>query len=159
MKIFLRLSVMAQSVVVFAVFSLASTPTSAMSADSDQEASEAAVPLRVGGSYKIEKIEKQTDGSFKIAFVSEVKTGRFDQLELHSDHVHFGVREGQTLRLSAEIRSEVNGKAEISQVVLFLQGSHGQTPVWLLSKSVPISDLGAARYLEMHAPATDFQIL
>lgn len=114
---------------------------------------------KVGGDYKVAKIERQISGVFYVEFQAIHPTGRFDQLRLESDHVHVAVKVGQVLRLSAEVMGENGPLAEVSQVVLFIPGQSGHVPVWLLSKKALGRDLKAVRYLEMHAPANDFVIM
>ena len=115
--------------------------------------------LRVGGTYTVQEINKNDDRDFTIVFVSTAPSGRFDELRLDSDHVHVAVREGQEVRLSAEILQEKGSKADVAQVVLFLNGRVGRTPVWLLSNKAKHADLRGARYLEMHVPLNDYFVL
>jgi len=114
---------------------------------------------RVGGDYKVAAVDRTDDGSFLIEFKSTHPTGKFDVLRLSSDHVHVAVKVGATLRLSAEILSARGREADVSQVVLFLPGRVGRVPVWLLSNKVPTRDLRATKYLEMHAPSTDYMVM
>jgi hypothetical protein len=114
---------------------------------------------RVGGDYKVTKIERDGAGVFHIEFHSTQSSGRFDILKLESDHVHVAVKVGQVLRLSAEIMEERGSEAHVSQVVLFLNGQSGRVPVWLLSRKAMGRDLKAVRYLEMHVPANDFVVM
>lgn len=115
---------------------------------------------RIGGNFKIERIEKLSDADFRISFVSQVETGRFDRLTLRSDHVHLSMQEGQVIRLSAEVLKTASGKeVEVTQVLLFLSHSeYGTTPVWLLSSQHPTRDFRGSRWLDMHAPQADFLI-
>jgi len=69
------------------------------------------------------------------------------------------VKIGQRVRLSAEVLSVSDNVAEVSQVLLFLRTGQGRVPVWLLSTKAVGGSLNAARYLEMHVPATDYFIL
>ncbi len=55
--------------------------------------------LRAGGNYLVAAVEQLKDGGFHITFESAVKTGRFDQLDMVTDHVHFSIKKGETLRL------------------------------------------------------------
>lgn len=119
--------------------------------------SDRAEVLRVGGVYSIARIDKVEGGGFRIEFHNDEVKGRFQTLKLESDHVNMGVSVGQKLRLSAEVLKEKGNEAEVSQVLLFLPHAEGPVPVWLLSKKG--GELRGARYLEMHAPTTDYQIL
>lgn len=112
---------------------------------------------RVGGNYLIKKIEKKSDRYFQITFESVKKTGKFDRLVLDSDHVHFSVKEGQQLRISAEIAEYTRAEAKVSQVLLFLPHVQGYTPVWILSRNRRRS-LRGSKFLEMHAPQSDYRI-
>lgn len=109
---------------------------------------------RVGGTYRVASIEKIADQDFRITFENPAGT-KHRTLLLISDHVHIGVKQGQMLRLSAEILRETKEVTEISQVLLFLPGQQGATPVWMLSKHSNL-ELRGARYLEMHAPSSDY---
>jgi hypothetical protein len=116
--------------------------------------------LRIGGQYRIQKIEKLGDQDFRITFQGEPATGRYDTLVLRSDHIHVGVQEGQVLRLTAEVIKDRGPVLEVTQVLLFLNHrEYGSTPVWLLSKNHVTRDFRGARWLEMHAPQADFLIL
>jgi len=115
--------------------------------------------LRVGGDYTVSSIDKAGEGAFKIEFKAVTPSGRFDTLKLESDHVHVAVRVGQKIRLSAEILAEAGPSAEVSQLVLFLENPQGPVPVWLLSNKAPAGELRGSRYLEMHAPMNDYQVM
>jgi len=113
--------------------------------------------IRVGGDYEVMSI-KEKDGGFTIDFQAVTKTGKFDRLRLDSDHVHFAVKEGQKLRLSAEVVAANKDIAEVSQVLLFLPHDQGALPVWLLSRQAGSADLRSSRYLQMHAPQADYSV-
>ena len=115
--------------------------------------------LRVGGDYQVAAIDQAPNGTFTVEFKALKQTGRFDLLRLTSDHVHVAVRLGQTLRLSAEVIATTGPAAEVTQLVIFFPSPQGRVPVWLLSSRLPAGDLTATRYLEMHAPLTDYRIL
>jgi hypothetical protein len=114
---------------------------------------------RIGGLFKITRIEKLGDKDFRIKFESEPKTGKHDKLVLRSDHVHLAMQEGQVLRLSAEVLRDKSSELEVTQVLLFLPGEHGTAPIWLLSSDHPNRDFRGARWLDMHAPQADYTIL
>ncbi len=113
---------------------------------------------RVGGVYFVKSLDRQEDGTFIVMFESETATGKYDLLKLESEHVHIGVQPGQKLRLSAEILSSQGNTSEVAQVLLFIPGAGGPTPIWMLSKKNASRDLNGARYLEMHAPQSDFRV-
>ena len=114
---------------------------------------------KVGGIYEVKDIEKRPNNTFLIKFESTTKTGRYDTLVLESDHVHMGLEVGAKLRLSAQILEERGATAEVAQVLLFLPVGQTHVPVWLLSRKAPAGDLKASKYLEMHAPTSDYTIL
>jgi hypothetical protein len=114
---------------------------------------------RIGGLFRIARIEKLGDKDFRIKFESESKTGKNDNLTLRSDHIHLAMQEGQVLRLSAEVLRDTTSELEVTQVLLFLPGEHGSAPIWLLSTDHPSRDFRGARWLDMHAPQADFTIL
>lgn len=116
---------------------------------------------RVGGNYSVREIKKKKNSTV-ITFEAEVKNGRADYIVLEADHVHVGVREGQNLRISAEVEWKSGGdsvKVKATQVLLFLPKKGGAVPVWLLSKKGRSNDLRGSSYLKMHNPQSDFVIL
>jgi len=113
---------------------------------------------RVGGTFVVTSIKRISEGQFKIIFTAKDGEPRFKTLILESPHVHVAVEEGKELRLSAEIISAKGRTAEVSQMVLFIPGRVGHTPVWLLSKHA-VKSAAPAKLLEMHAPSTDYQVL
>ena len=114
--------------------------------------------LKVGGNFEVSSIDLVDSGTFRVEFTAQKATGRLDTLVLETDHVHFSIKEGQVIRLSAEVLSENNDTAEIAQVLLFLPSAQGPTPVWMLSKKGSQYDLRAAKYLDMHAPVNDYVV-
>ena len=116
--------------------------------------------LRVGGDYKVTSIDRnEKTNHFLVKFESLQPSGKFDVLNLESDHVHVAVKVGQSVRLSAEILTEAGATAEVAQVVLFFQGQDGRVPIWLMSTKSPAGDLRATSYLKMHVPSTDFLVM
>lgn len=147
--------------VLFLVLVCAMSPL-ALAAEDSERSSESEHVLgikRVGGQYTVTDIEKLDTRLFRIKFASTAPSGRFDTLVLESDHVHVAVKEGQTLKLSAEILSENGATAEVAQMVLFLPHVSGRIPVWLLSTKAPRGELRGSRYLEMHVPLNDYTIM
>lgn len=117
-----------------------------------------AVLEKVGGDYVVKKIEKRSQGFF-IEFQAETLTGEADIIELHSDHVHFGVTKGSKLRISAEVTKTGNKKiVQAAQVLVYLPAPEGFLPVWLLSKNSRGFEKGSTSYLKMHAPQSDFMV-
>lgn len=114
---------------------------------------------KIGGLYKVTSIRKQADDHFVVEFTSTQKSGKYDVLVLESDHLHVAVEEGKELRLSAEVLKEGKNKTEVAQVLLFLPQGDTHVPIWLLSRHAPNSELRGSRYIEMHAPTSDYLIL
>jgi hypothetical protein len=118
------------------------------------------IPLRVGGTYRVKSIAAQSKGLLRIEFESTAPTGRFDFLVLETDHVHYAVKEGSSIRLSAEVVAENGKKSIVSQVMVYLPLPNQQSAtVWMLSRTNPPKELNGARYLDQHSPTTDFLIL
>jgi hypothetical protein len=114
--------------------------------------------FKVGGNYVVKKLVKNPDESFSVEFHSVAVNGRADIIKLVADHVHMGIKEGDTLRISAEVTSEKDAIVEANQVLVFIPRIEGPVPVWLLSKKGRSSELQGAEFLKMHAPQSDFQI-
>lgn len=128
------------------------------------EAGSARQMERVGGTYELKEVSRQCKGKpsgpcFRMRFFAVAKTGRFDELILESDHMNVAVQRGDRIRLSAEIAVDWGRVAEVSQVVLFRDAGSGVLPVWMLSRKHKAGSGPAARYLEMHAPQTDYRVL
>lgn len=128
------------------------------SADSDLAQKAETQFKRVGGTFVVSSITRLKDGTFKVTFTAKAGEPKFKKLVLESTHVHVSVAEGSELRLSAEILSFNGDTAEVSQLVVFVPGRVGETPVWMLSKRAKVA-APPAKLLEMHAPSTDYQIL
>jgi hypothetical protein len=115
---------------------------------------------RVSGLYKVGLIETKPGNEVIVHFESEPKDGVHDLLVLKSDGLNVKIEKGQILKLSAEVLQGSQKEHEITQVLVFLPSSeYGLSPVWLLSKTHETREIKGARYLEMHAPGSDFQIL
>lgn len=114
---------------------------------------------RVSGHYRIAKIEEIDKEHVSIRFEADPKTSRYNTLILKNDQVQLGLKEGQNFRLSAEI---IPGEADthaVTQVLLFMPSSeYGSVPVWLLSSQFGPQDIRGARWIEMHAPQSDYRV-
>ena len=120
-------------------------------------AAEKAKIERIGGNFLVHKISKLPSGAFVVEFRASEGEPKFKELRLESDNINASVIEGATLRLSADV-TRVSGRlAEVAQVVVYLPGPVGPTPVWMLSRKAPRLD-PPAKLLELHAPATDFAV-
>lgn len=142
---------------------LLGTTNLSYSADDQQDGSQKPPKIeRVGGKYLVKSIDRteEQDGNsvFVVVFESETPTGKYDLLRLESDHIHVGISPGQKLRLSAEILETKGNSAEVGQVLLFLPERSGPVPIWLLSRKNTHRDLNAAKFIEMHAPQSDFRV-
>ena len=112
---------------------------------------------RIGGNFVIAKIKRIQKGGFLVEFRASEGAPRIKTLRLESDHINAGLKEGDTLRLSADVVATTDDMAEVTQMVLYMPGKVGPTPVWMLSKrSVPLDP--PAKLIEMHAPSTDYAV-
>ena len=102
-------------------------------------------------------IKALDSGSYQIIFDNKADEPT-KSLVLISDHVHLGIEPGQQLRLSAEVLREGKENIEVSQVLLFLPGEYGATPVWMLSQNASSYELKGAKFLDMHSPSADFTV-
>ncbi len=114
---------------------------------------------RITGEFKIDKITKISPDSYRIVFTNLDKSEPHETLFLDSNQIHMGLSEGQTLRLSAEVFQRNPKTWEITQVLVFLKTTNSHIPVWLISQTHGPKELRGARYIEMHAPTSDFLIL
>ena len=116
--------------------------------------------IKITGQYKVHISKNGKFDNYRIEFQSKFKTGRLDRLDLMTDHVHLGLEDGAEVKLSAEVVRDFGVTGEISQVLVFLPRKGGSvTPVWLLSSAYLNRPLRGARYLEMHAPTSDYLVL
>lgn len=115
--------------------------------------------LKIAGDYVVIEQRELYTGGFYLKFKSKLPSSRFDFLELRTDHIHSSIQLGSTIRLSAEVISEQEKIAKISQVAVFISTSVGSTPIWLLSNQEPPVELNAISLLRMHAPQNDYSIM
>lgn len=120
-------------------------------------AAESAKIERIGGNFKVETIRKLPSGAFVVEFKAAEGQPKFTDLRLESDNINSALVEGAVLRLSADVTQIRGKKAEVAQVVVFLPGVVGPTPVWMLSRKAPRLD-PPAKLLDLHAPVTDFAV-
>ncbi len=115
--------------------------------------------VRVGGEFKVKSIVKTKELGFVVTFVSTDRKAQVQKITLESSYLHVSVEEGKVLRLSAEVAAQQGNVVEARQILLFLPTPTSYLPVWLLSRSAPaLSDLKGARYIDMHAPQSDFML-
>jgi hypothetical protein len=112
---------------------------------------------RIGGNFLVHKISKSSSGAFIVEFRASEGAPKFKELRLESDNINAALVEGTKLRLSADVTRVSGRMAEVAQVVVYLPGAVGSTPIWMLSKKAPRLD-PPAKLLEMHAPVTDFAV-
>jgi len=124
------------------------------------------MPLRakseeVRGRFRVEDITSLGQNlGFQVTWLADDQKIKQQRLILVTDNVHLAVKPGLTFSVVAEIRTEkLDREANIVQMLLLQNGSSLTSPVWLQSKIYPPSELKAASYLEMHAPATDYMVL
>ena len=144
-----------KSFVLVVVFLFSCSAVASEAARSNQSAGKIE---RVGGTFVVTSIRRIPEGGFRVIFDSKSGEPLFKRLTLDSSHVHISIAEGREIRLSADILSFVGTTAEVSQMVLFVPGRVGVTPVWLLSTHMRPSG-PPAKLLEMHVPDLDYQIL
>lgn len=113
---------------------------------------------RIGGSFEVTQIERLKDGNFQATFTATQNDTMFKTLVLESSHVHVAVQKGATLRLSADVQAVNGTTAQIDQVVLFLPGRVGRTPVWMVSRRSKGYQNPPSKLLDLHAPGTDYQV-
>jgi hypothetical protein len=112
---------------------------------------------RIAGDFIVQKISKLSSGAFVVEFKATEGEPKFTRLRLESNNINAAIVEGASLRLSADV-TRVSGRlAEVAQVVVYLPGLTGPTPVWMLSRKAPRLD-PPAKLLELHAPSTDFAV-
>ncbi len=115
---------------------------------------------RVSGLYKLDRVEKKVDNEYVLHFTAETKDGVHDQLVLNSEGMNVKIAEGQVIKLSAEVIASSAKEHEITQVLIFMPSpEYGLTPVWMLSRTHETREIRGARWLEMHAPQADYQVL
>jgi hypothetical protein len=112
---------------------------------------------RIGGNFTVTKVKKLAHGGFSVDFKASEGNPKISRLHLESDHINAGLQEGDTLRLSADVISRKGSTAEIGQVVVFMPGRTGPTPVWMISKRASKLE-PPAKLIEMHAPSTDYVV-
>lgn len=115
-------------------------------------------PLRVTGDFVVKAIAKNASGADDVVFQSVTQTGRLDLLRVKNTAVHFGITEGDTYRISAEVITERDTLGDVSQVMILLPKQGSYEPIWLLSQDYNNKRLRGAKYLEMHAPSSDYQV-
>lgn len=121
---------------------------------STSETLDRSVLQRVGGDFKITKIE-HIDSGFKVKFFNP-EHSKIQTVILLSDHIHAGIKEGETVRISADIQRVDGSTGYASQILLFVPSSQGKIPVWITARD---SRLEINRdFLKMHAPTNDYMI-
>lgn len=110
---------------------------------------------RIGGDFKVARIDKIVNG-FRVHFKSKIEA-EIPEIILISDHIHARVKEGDVIRLSADV-VRVEGKvAYASQVLVFLTGDQGEVPVWMTATGAQL--IIDRDFLKMHSPSNDYFIL
>ena len=116
--------------------------------------------VRVSGEFVVKSITADKRGFFTVIFANTVKDAKVKTLRLETQHLHVAVEQGKRLRLSAEIGKWRGNIVEARQVLVFVPTASSHTPIWLLSRhSSSDQKLQGAKYLDMHAPQSDFLVL
>ncbi len=116
--------------------------------------------LKVRGRFKVETVKAAPSGSgFEVLFLAEDSQLKPGKLMLHAENIHLAVQPGITFQMVAQVKEKSGVSSEIVQVLLLPTEKVLSSPVWLQSNLYPPTDLKAASYLEMHAPATDFIVM
>jgi hypothetical protein len=111
------------------------------------------------GEYAVASIARNSAGEFEVTFVSTKPLEKLNELKIVSQNIHLGLQVNQVLKLAAEYRGKSQRSVKLSQVLLYIPSGSSQVPVWMLASDLPQQGLRASRLLEMHAPATDYQVL
>lgn len=112
----------------------------------------------ITGAYTVSELAKTETGEFKLTLSAVEPSGTFDELTITSKDVHFGVKVNQTLRIAGEYVGSPGKKNELSQVLVYLPTQKRSTPVWIMSSRYPRQEKSARKLIELHAPATDYQV-
>ncbi len=117
----------------------------------------AAELAKVRGKFKVVEVKSLgADNGFQVSWQNEDGKAKPQHILLTTEHVHLAVKAGAVFQIVAEVKAD---STDIVQMLLLPSSSLLSSPVWLQSKIFPPSDLKAASYLEMHAPATDYMVL
>lgn len=117
---------------------------------------------RVKGLYKIAKITKFSERDFLtvFAYAGEVSASddRPQDILLRTNHMHLALQEGETFEIAAEVAKKSKQGILAAQVMVNIETPTSKVPVWLLSSQYGTNDLRGARYIDMHAPVSDFMV-
>ena len=117
---------------------------------------------KIGGEFVVSEIKRMNSGFFEVTFTSALTDLKPSTLKLVSDHVHIRLEKGLKLRISAEVAEVKGNTGLLKQVLLFMPQSSDEShilPIWMLSSVYPTKSLKGARYIEMHAPTADYQVM
>lgn len=121
------------------------------------QAAEPPSPAKIRGSYAISSIEQKGPSEYLVRFVPE-KPSDGPILSLKTSNLHSRLKAGVSLDLVADLVKSTGGEAEASQVMVMFKVAGARVPVWLISKDYGPRNLRGDRYLDMHAPTTDFLV-
>ena len=112
---------------------------------------------KVSGIFELVEIKKNVARDYTLTFrpVSHLK--KIKILVLNTDHVHSKIRQGDKIKLSAEVSQLKNGVASVAQMVLFYDSLQGKTPIWMMSKIEKANKgFNASKLLDVHSPQSDY---
>lgn len=116
--------------------------------------------VRVSGEFVVKSITADKQGFFTVIFTNTSKSAKIGTLRLETRHLHVAIEQGKRLRLSAEIGKWRGNVVEARQILVFVPTASSHTPIWLLSRhNTGDKKLQGAKYLDMHAPQSDFLVL
>ena len=116
--------------------------------------------VRVSGEFIIKSITADKRGFFTVIFTNTAENAKINTLRLETRHLHVAIEQGKRLRLSAEVSKWRGNMVEAKQILVFVPTASSHTPIWLLSRhSSSDKKLQGAKYLDMHAPQSDFLVL
>ena len=116
--------------------------------------------VRVSGEFVVKSITADKQGFFTVIFANTAKDAKVNMLRLETRHLHVAIEQGKRLRLSAEVGKWRGNIVEARQILVFVPTASSHTPIWLLSRhSSNDKKLQGAKYLDMHAPQSDFLVL
>ena len=116
--------------------------------------------IRVSGEFIVKSITTDKQGFFTVIFANTAKNAKINTLRLETRQLHVAIEQGKRLRLSAEVGKWRGNTVEARQILVFVPTASSHTPIWLLSRhGSDDQKLQGARYLDMHAPQSDFLVL
>lgn len=113
--------------------------------------------LKIGGSYKLTKLDKNTDQSFTIEFSPLGKGSDERKLFIKTRNIHVTFKVGTEYRISAEVYSETDKLIYPSQIAVLSKSMKPKDTIWLVSEEYRQKS-HAENFLKMHDPKTDYML-